>query len=334
MKAINKNIVKQNREKLEDVLPLKMPFSIALDPCNLCNFKFGFCAVQSTQEQLPFRKQFMQLDLYKKIIDDMKEFNGKLRVLRLTGVGEPLLNPDYIDMIKYAAASNVSEWIETVTNASQLSPIYNDQLVNSGINRIRISIEAIDGEGYLNIAGVNIDFNKFVDNIRDLYQKSRGKCEIYIKTVDAAVNTEKKKEIFYDLFGDICDAIFIDTVIPLWSDYAEITEKFDIHNKGMHGQELKNVKICPYSFYNLIINSDGEVTVCCADWKRKLVVGDLKEQSLYQIWNGEKLRKFWIDMLQGNKNEYEMCRKCLLPIYDCNDDIDDYADQILGRIIR
>ena len=76
----------------------------------------------------------------------MKEFNGKLRVLRLTGVGEPLLNPDYIDMIKYAAASNLSEWIETVTNASQLSPIYNDQLVNSGINRIRISIEAIDGE--------------------------------------------------------------------------------------------------------------------------------------------------------------------------------------------
>lgn len=42
MKAINKNIVKQNREKLEDVLPLKMPFSIALDPCNLCNFKCGF----------------------------------------------------------------------------------------------------------------------------------------------------------------------------------------------------------------------------------------------------------------------------------------------------
>ena len=58
------------------------------------------------------------------------------------------------------------------------------------------------------------------------------------------MNTEKKKEIFYDLFGDICDAIFIDTVIPLWSDYAEITEKFDVHNKGMHGQELKNVKIC------------------------------------------------------------------------------------------
>ena len=84
MKAINKNIVKQNREKLEDVLPLKMPFSIALDPCNLCNFKCGFCAVQSTQEQLPFRKQFMQLHLYKKIIDDMKEFNGKLSVLRLT----------------------------------------------------------------------------------------------------------------------------------------------------------------------------------------------------------------------------------------------------------
>ena len=105
-----------------------------------------------------------------------------------------------------------------------------------------------------------------------------------------------------------------------------------IGDRGMHGQDLKEVKVCPYPFYSLIVNSDGEVTVCCADWKRKLVVGNLKYQSMVDIWQGEKLKKFWVTMLEGKKNSYEMCQKCLLPMYDCNDNIDDYAEQIKERI--
>ena len=101
---------------------------------------------------------------------------------------------------------------------------------------------------------------------------------------------------------------------------------------GMHGQELKAVKVCPYPFYNLIINPDGDVTACCADWKRKLVFGNLNNQSFQEIWNGKILRDFWKEMLKGNKSCYEMCSKCILPMYDCNDNIDDYAEQILERL--
>lgn len=88
----------------------------------------------------------------------------------------------------------------------------------------------------------------------------------------------------------------------------------------------------PISFYNLIVNPDGEVTACCADWRRKLVLGDLKKQSFSEIWNGEILKRFWVDMLKGNKNTYEMCAKCVLPMYDCNDNIDEFAQQILERL--
>lgn len=334
MEAKNQNIVVQDRQKLEEVLPLKTPFSVVLDPCNLCNFKCGFCAMQNPHTMLGFKKQFMEMKLYKKIINDFTEFPEKLKVLRLTGQGEPLLNPDYIEMIKYAKQKNVADWIETVTNGSRLSPAYNERLVDSGIDRIRISIEAVDEDGYFEMAGVKIDFEEFVSNIEDLYGRSRGKCEIYIKTVDAAVDTNAKKEKFYEVFGNICDTIFVDHVIPLWSDFEELSKNFKIDAKGMHGQELKQVKICPFPFYNLIINPDGQVTLCCADWKRKFVVGDLKEQSFYDIWNSDKLRNFWIDMLKGKKNKYEMCQKCLLPVYDCNDNIDDFAEQILGRINR
>ena len=53
-----------------------------------------------------------------------------------------------------------------------------------------------------------------------------------------------------------------------------------------------------------------------------------------QIWNGDQLRKFWIEMLKGNKDKFEMCQKCLLPVYDCNDNIDLFSEKILARLSR
>jgi len=331
MVAIRKNIVSENRSKLEEVIPLSTPYSIAIDPSNLCNFKCNFCAIQSKDEVLKFHKQLMDKDLFKKIIDDLHEFPEKLKVLRINGQGEPLLNPNLPEMIKYAKEKDVAEFIEIITNGSRLCPDLNQRLIDSGIDRIRISIEALNEEGYRDIAGAKIHFDEFIKNIKDLHDRS-GKCEIYCKIVDAAVPSEKDQEKFFELFGEICDRMFVDRVIPLWSDFEEIQQKIKIGNMGMHGQEIKDVKICPYSFYSLIVNPDGDVTACCADWKRKLVFGNLKEQSLQEIWHGEGIRTFWTDMLKGNKNKYEMCAKCVLPMYDCNDNIDEFGQIILERL--
>lgn len=332
MKAAKENIIKKERHKLEEVLPLSFPYSMVIDPCNLCNFQCQFCAIQKSEERQRYKKQFMEMALFEKIINNLSELNNRLKVLRLSGNGEPFLNTEIIKMISYAKEKHVADFIETVTNGSKLNPRFNTELVNSGIDRIRISIEAVTEDGYAEIAAYKINLEEFVANIKDLYYKSGDNCEIYIKTVDAAVDTEEKKRLFYDMFGDICDKIWIDSVIPLWSDYKEINQCFDIQKVGLHGQELKTVKVCPYPFYHIIVNPDGEVTACCADWKRKLVLGNLSSQRFEEIWDGEVLREFWIEMLKGNKNKYEMCAKCVLPMYDCNDNIDDYAEQILLRL--
>lgn len=336
MKAINKNLICENRNKLEEVIPLSTPFSLFIDVCNLCNFRCNFCAMQSNgQEQHSFKKQMMEKELFQKIVNDLSEFPEKLKVIRMSGNGEPTLNPHLPEMIKYIKDKNVADFVETSTNGSCLSPELNQRLIDSGVDRIRISVEALDEEGYQKIAGTRIDFNAFLDNIKDLHDRSNN-CEIYCKIVDVSVPTENDKNRFFELFGDICDRIFIDNVIPLWSDFEEIKDRMANNEKsknvGMHGQEIKNIKVCPYPFYSVLINPDGEVTVCCADWKRKLIVGDLKKQSLKDIWEGAVLRNFWKDMLKGEKERYEMCPKCVLPMYDCNDNIDAFAERILKRL--
>lgn len=336
MSAERNNLINENRHKLEEVLPLKTPYALFIDPCNLCNFKCRFCALQtSTGEQLSFHKQHMPLDLYKKIVDDVGEFPEKLKMLRIAQHGEPLLHPEFPEMIRYAKQKGISEFIETVTNGSKLNPQLNQELVESGLDRVRISIEGISADDYRNIAGVQVDFEQLLSNIKDLYERSNRNgrsLEVYVKIVDAAVDMKKKEEIFYNLFENICHKICIDHIVPIWSGWDELSNRFELKQAGVHGQVLQSIQVCPFPFYSLTVAPDGIATVCCSDWSRKLIIGDLNSQSLVDVWNGDTLRKLWIEMLSGNKDRYEMCKKCVYPMYDCNDNIDAYAGEILKRI--
>lgn len=132
MKAKFQTIVNQDRQALQDVLPLRTPYSVFIDVCNACNFKCKFCAVQYAGDRRGYGAQMMSLDLFQKIVDDFTEFGEKLKTLRLYGNGEPFLNKWFPEMASYAKARGISEWIETVSNGSMLSPDLNRKIVRGG----------------------------------------------------------------------------------------------------------------------------------------------------------------------------------------------------------
>ena len=126
------SIVNKNRQALQDTLPLKTPYSLFIDVCNACNFRCKFCAVQYAGDRRGYGAQMMSWPLFRKIIDDLQEFGENLKILRLYGNGEPLLHKSFPQMVEYAKRKGVSEWIETVTNGSMLSPKLNRELVRGG----------------------------------------------------------------------------------------------------------------------------------------------------------------------------------------------------------
>lgn len=320
-------IINKDRHKLQEVIPLNTPYTIFIDPSNLCNFKCEFCAAHSIDSNL-IDKKCMSIELFKKIINDLCEFKQKIKILRITGQGEPLINKYLPEMIRYAKKKDVADFIEIITNGSLFCEENIDEIIDSGVDRIRISVEGINKSSYEEVIGRKFDFDNFVKNIELLY-KHKKSCEIYIKTVDVSVKTEADQNKFYNLFQDKCDKIFIEKITPLWAEFDELNISTD---KGVHGEEAKDIKVCPYIFYSFFVNTNGQVTCCCADWKRRYIIGDVNNESLLEIWNGNKLRSFWKDMLFGNKDKYLMCKKCTKPNYDCKDNIDDYANDILKKI--
>ena len=126
MAAEIKPICGMERIKLAEQVPLETPFTVFVFPTTFCNFKCKYCGHSMTDEEMKekynFTPQNMSLETYINIIEQLKAFPNKLKVLSLTGQGEPLINKNIAEMIKIAKDADVAERIEIISNASLLTP--------------------------------------------------------------------------------------------------------------------------------------------------------------------------------------------------------------------
>ena len=140
MKAkIKPRIDLENRTKLETVIPLDVPFIINVDPTDKCNFQCKFCPTgdRELMGKTDGRNYgVMDFELYKKIIDDICEFEKPIKVLRLYKDGEPLLNKNFAKMVKYAKDSGCCDRVDTTTNASALTPAKSLEIIEAGLDRM------------------------------------------------------------------------------------------------------------------------------------------------------------------------------------------------------
>lgn len=332
MKAkIKPRIELENRTKLETVIPIEVPFLIFLDPSNVCNFQCKFCPTGNRDliKRVNRFPRLMGFDLYKKVIDDLCEFKKPIKVLRLYKDGEPLLHPRFADMVRYAKERKCALQVDTTTNASLLNPEKNLEIIDAGLDKIFISVEGLSEESYQNFAGYKLNFDKFVANIHHLYEH-RKSCQVLIKIVGDELSEEETKK-FFDVFGDICDSIFVEHVAPCWPKF-EMRDVVPNQEVGIYGQKIKEVQVCPYIFYSLSVNSDGEVSLCFLDWSRQVIVGDVKTQCFKDIWNGEALFEYRKMHLLKKRKEHPICSVCGQLSHCLPDDIDPYAEMLLERL--
>ena len=334
MKAkISSRISRIDRTKLEEVIPLRTPLLVFLDPSSLCNFQCIFCPLGNRQKakESGRKRTFMSFEHYKKIIDDMTGFPDKIKTLRLYKDGEPLINSRLPDMIRYAKEKNVAQNIDLTTNGSLLTYDLGEALVNAGLDRIIISVEALSSKEYFEISKYKVDFRQYVDNIRHLYE-NKGSMTILIKITDVGVKGRDQE--FYDIFGDICDEISIDQITPVWPEY-QIDEKIKTSfDKDVYGQALiSSVEVCPYIFYSMSINANGTVSACFVDWEQKIILGDAFSDSIVDIWNSTKHKALQLAHLEQKRSGLAVCENCGQLQYGSPDNIDSYKEELLSRLL-
>ena len=321
-----------DRKELGPRLPLEVPYVLVVDPSSLCNLRCIWCP--SGHDDL-IRKTgrnqcIMDYDLFCELIDSARSFESQVNVLRLYKEGEPLVNPHYAEMVAYAKKSNCFGRIDTTTNGVLLNPELNRRIVDAGLDQINISVNGMNSEQIYKNTGRKIDFEQYVNNIRDLYEH-RGECTIYIKSIKDILS-DKEKTMFFDTFGNISDRIFLEQLSPAWPCFELEEYGLVYEDIGNYGQALEDRRVCPYLFYIMVINADGSVSTCIQDWKHVQIVGNVKESTLKEIWQGSLQKKYQIEHLKDNKNIFEMCARCKVITHGCYDNIDKYAITILKKM--
>lgn len=321
----------EGRTPLETVIPLSTPFVVFADPASSCNFKCTFCPT-GHRDMIAETGRFqgaMKLDVFQKIIDDLGAFDKPIKVLRMYKDGEPFLNKRLADMVAYARRAKHIEYIDTTTNGTFLSPDRIGPVLEAGIDKINISVDGMDAEGYARFTGFKFDFETFVENVKWLYA-NKGHCEIVVK-IPGELITDTQRQQFFDTFGDHCDRIFVENFAPCWPEF-DIEKHTGIKiSKGIYQQEIGDTDTCPYIFYGYSVNADGLVSSCFLDWGRKLVIGDVRKQSMKEIWNSDLMNALRLQHLEGRRRQNGVCGNCGQLSHCLPDNIDAYRPLLLAK---
>jgi radical SAM protein with 4Fe4S-binding SPASM domain len=203
------------------------------------------------------------------------------------------------------------------------------ELVNAGLTKLRVSIQGINAEKYEKISETKLNFEKLVENLRYFYE-NKNKTQIYIKIIDFALEENEDKD-FFRIFGDICDAIAIEHLSPAVPqiDYSAIS-RANTNKLTQNGATIQDAEICPQPFYLMQINPEGNVVPCCS-METAYVAGNIKTESLYDIWNGKRFYEFRKTQLLKQKEIYSVCRECQQYKYAMfpEDVLDDDAERLL-----
>jgi MoaA/NifB/PqqE/SkfB family radical SAM enzyme len=313
-------LIKDQRTHLKDVLPLIMPLSLLVEVTRACNFKCVYCAhaAYTTAD-----KRMLSLDLYQKALEGLEKFNKKIKSITFVGMGESMLHKDLPEMIRLS--KEYAEKVTLVTNGSLLNKKYIDELIDSGIDIIRISLQGLTAEEYKEISGFNINYEKFIENLTYLYEHKK-QCKIYYKIPNFSLRPE-----FKDIFGPISDDMVNIPIAPTYQnvDYDQIENIVDKEN-GLRARYT----VCPQPFYMLGIRVSGEVSPCCETDEACISVGNINTESLFDIWHGNKLKNIRLALLKGNRDKLKHCANCVLPEFNNKseyDDIDNYRNELINK---
>ncbi|MDD5005999.1 MAG: radical SAM protein [Candidatus Omnitrophica bacterium] len=295
---------------IKRVVNTDFPNILNIEPTNACNLKCFYCPRERANKKVGF----IDWNLYTRIIDEASHYN-KLIMLNLHKDGEPFLHPRFMDMIRYAKKMQVAKTIHVNTNALCWTNDTIDELLDSGIDDITVSLDAARPETYKKHKGADL-LERVEKQVLNFF-KRRAKLALKqpflrVKIMEFEGISKEEIEEFIDKWKDTADMVQV-TGIHNWCGAIESLKISD---------ETSSMRYpCAIMWYALAVNWNGEVTFCTVDWNTETKVGDVNKQTLHQIWNSHEVKETRRSHLEQKYDKCPPCKNCVawVPFGDLTD---------------
>ncbi len=288
---VYKKIYKKRIDKVISKKESSLPHSIAIGTTNACNADCIMCPHKKIS-----KIGFMDMDLYKKIIDDA--VTSGMKFVNLSFFGEPFLDKKIFERIEYAKKREL--WVSLFTNGSLIHGKVR-KILDSGLDSITISLDSDNKANYEKIRN-KLNFDVVTRNINELIASkvNIGKTKPIIRL--AFVLMEDNSSELKSYFKKWKHKVHSINIINMRNWFNSSGVAFDRKSFYMDP--------CALLWNDFVIDWDGEVVLCCNDWNHQEVIGNMNYQSIIDVWRGRPLNEIRSYHKNGDFDKVHICSKC------------------------
>ena len=296
--------------RMEIVTPF--PLFLQLDMNQECNYKCPHCIIGTKSEVSEYYEgDYLTFDDYKKIIDEGSEYGCPS--LSPQGNNEPFLIKNLHEYIYYASKKGFID-IMLNNNGSALTAKRSQEILDSGLTRMRFSLDAYSDEVYKKVRVGSIDLQRVIRNIEtflELKEKGGYKLPIVGVSFCKVKQNEHELESFINFWKNKVDLISIQKFMPPTLD----KKKYSIFYSSDQYVEKKldNFK-CVQPYQRLTFRNEF-MYPCCVSFNKDLNLGSINNTSIYDAWNSKKMSEIRKLHKKGEFFKNETCNKCVDLIY-------------------
>ena len=270
-----------------------LPEIVQIESTNICNAKCVFCP----RDEMHRKQGIMSFELFTKIVDECVEMG--ITHVRVHNYGEPFVDRKLVEKVRYAKQKGIRE-VGMISNGSLITESVARAMIEAGLDAINISVDA-GGREVFESTRLGLNYDKVIANIERIVR------------VRAELGKRRPKLIlsFVRQNNSADEQAFIEH----WKNIADKIHVTDLHNwAGTLNAESDVNYPCYRPWLTFTVLWDGRVSLCCADFDGRHVLGDLNTSTIQDIWNGPPyLEARRLHLESGGP---DICRACDLPRKD------------------
>lgn len=286
-------------------LPLSVPVDVSLELSSSCDMKCEYC-YHSDQANLPFKKGLMNKDLAKRVILESAELG--VHSLKFNFRGEGTINPHYREITEFAKGfARAGVFIDRLANSNfRFHPRRRDDIFHglAALTKVKVSYDSFLPEVFekQRAGGIHALTTENIDLFYNHPARIKSGTRLVIQAVRTKLNADE------DIAGQ-ARARWPDAGISI-RDMVEGRVEKNLDDFTARHRDAEHRQPCKQAFVRLMVHWDGRVAPCCPAIKNDLLIGDVKTQSVREIFNGELARQIRKDLKSGKAFELDPCKSC------------------------
>lgn len=288
----------------QERLKAEFPSQIGVDATEICNLACIHCPHPSFKTTEHYAGRSLDEDLHAKMVEEVRVHGkGSTQYIRYTSNGEPLVHPAIYDMLELAVRRS-GVVITLTTNGTLLNEKRVERLLATGVHIVDVSLDALTPETYARIR-VNGNLEVTRGNVLRLLERSRGgSTKVVVSYVEQPDNVGETKEFESYWKGQGAHYVVIRRMHSFSGAVPGLGDRF----REEAAREPR--RPCLYPWERIILNPRGQLTFCPLDWVHGSVIGDYRDTTIKEAWQGDFFRRLRAAHLSNNYSNHAFCGQC------------------------